>query len=144
MALNFQELNGALDAFTKEMKAKGFWDNVSLIITSDFARTLTANSGEGSDHAWGGNYFVMGGSVRGGQVLGEYPADITQDGPYNVGRGRLIPTSSWESILQSVAEWMGVETTQELDYCLPNRIQTGTTLYSQEEVFQTPARAFWE
>lgn len=144
LALNFRELNSALDSFSGEMKSQGYWDNVSLVITSDFGRTLTANSGEGSDHAWGGNYFVMGGAVKGGRIHGEYPPDITQGGPYNIGRGRLIPTLSWESMLNSVVEWMGAETTEELDYCLPNRDQTGTKLFSKDEVFESSSRSFWK
>gem|GEM_PF-4146796 len=37
---------------------------VTLFSASDFGRTLTSN-GDGSDHAWGGNQFVMGGGVIG-------------------------------------------------------------------------------
>lgn len=56
----FMELNNALEVFTAEMKAMDLWDNVTLIETSDFARTLNPNGGDGTDHAWGGNYFMMG------------------------------------------------------------------------------------
>lgn len=98
----FKDLNAALTSFKKEMEEAELWDNVSLVITSDFARTLTANSGAGSDHAWGGNYFIMGGDVKGGQILGKYPSDTTTDGPLNLGSGRLIPPTSWESIWNSV------------------------------------------
>ena len=135
LAKGFQQLNSSLTAFQQEMKAQGYWDTVTLVITSDFGRTLTANSGNGTDHAWGGNYFIMGGAVNGSRILGEYPSDITDDGPTSVGRGRLIPTLSWESVLNPIAEWMGVETQAELNYCLPNRIQTGTKLFKKEEVF---------
>lgn len=83
---------------------------------------------------------VMGGSVDGGKIHGQYPADITPSGPLNVGRGRLIPTSSWESLLNPVLEWMGVDSETELDYCMPNRIKTGTKLYSQSEVFESSRR----
>lgn len=117
------------------MNTQGVWDDVSLVITSDFGRTLTANSGDGSDHAWGGNYFVMGGAVAGGKIHGDYPADITAGGPLNVGRGRLIPTMSWESILNPLAEWMGIETEAELNQCMPNRDQTGTKMFTSGEVF---------
>jgi cullin-associated NEDD8-dissociated protein 1 len=137
LAKKFKDLNGALTSFVDEMKAQGTWDSTSLVITSDFGRTLTANSGEGSDHAWGGNYFIAGGSVKGGRIHGDYPADITKTGPLNIGRGRLIPTMSWESILNSCLEWMGVAD-EELDYCLPNRIETGTKLFKASEVFETP------
>ena len=30
-----------------------------------------------------------GGSVRGGQILGEYPEDITDDGPLALSRGKV-------------------------------------------------------
>lgn len=136
LARKFKDLNGALTSFVDEMIEQGTWDTTTVIITSDFGRTLTSNSGEGSDHAWGGNYFVAGGSVKGGLIHGDYPADITSSGPLNVGRGRLIPTTSWESILNSCLEWMGVPD-KDMDYCLPNRKETGAKLFSVEEVFET-------
>ena len=77
----------------------------------------------------------MGGAVNGGRIHGEYPSDITDDGPNSIGRGRLLPTLSWESIYNPIAQWMGVETEKELNYCLPNRIETGTKLFQKEEVF---------
>jgi uncharacterized protein (DUF1501 family) len=135
LSRGFKLLNSSLTAFQQEMKAQGYWDTVSLVITSDFGRTLTANSGNGTDHGWGGNYFVMGGAVNGSRILGEYPNDITDDGPISVGRGRLLPTLSWESVLNPIAEWMGLETDAELNYCLPNRIRTGTKLFKKEDVF---------
>jgi uncharacterized protein (DUF1501 family) len=135
LATQFQQLNGALTPFYEEMKAKGYWNNVTVVITSDFARTLTMNTGFGTDHAWGGNYFLMGGSVKGGVIHGNYPADITEDGPDSLGRGRLIPTLSFESMLNPIWQWLGVETAQELNYCMPNRIRTGTKMFQQSEVF---------
>lgn len=48
---------------------------------------------------------MIGGSVKGGQVLGEYPDDLSDDGARNIGRGRLIPTSPWESVWNAVARW---------------------------------------
>lgn len=134
LSRGFVDLNKTLKAFVDEMKAQGVWDRVTLVVTSDFARTLTANSNMGSDHAWGGNYFVMGGSVDGGKIHGDYPADITSAGPLNIGRGRLIPTLSWESIMNSIVDWMGVPD-KDLDYCMPNRKKTGTKLFKATEVF---------
>ena len=56
----FKEINSAFHAFSQEMKALNVWDNVTVIQTSDFARTLNPNGGDGTDHAWGGNYMLMG------------------------------------------------------------------------------------
>jgi uncharacterized protein (DUF1501 family) len=136
LSARFQDLDAALALFEQEMKAQGLWDQVAVVVTSDFGRTLTTNSGTGSDHAWAGNYMVMGGAVKGGKILGEYPTDLTGSGPLNIGRGRLIPTLSWESMLNGVVEWMGVDTEEGLDYCMPNRHNTGTRLFSRNELFR--------
>ncbi len=53
-------MNEGFEAFAGEMKNMGLWSNVTVIQTSDFARTLNPNSGDGTDHAWGGNYMMMG------------------------------------------------------------------------------------
>ena len=72
-----------------------------------------------SPFRWAGNYFVAGGAVRGGQILGEFPDDLTDDGELNIGRGRLIPTTSWEAIWEPIASWFGVEE-DEMSFVLPN------------------------
>ena len=58
---------------------------------SEFARTLVYN-GQGTDHAWGGNYLLAGGSVRGGQMPGS-PVVRAPRGllPLPATRGPVIP-----------------------------------------------------
>jgi uncharacterized protein (DUF1501 family) len=136
LSSNFVKLNGALTVFYNEMQAQGKWNGVTVVFTSDFARTLTANSGDGSDHAWGGHYFVMGGAVKGGMIHGTYPSDITTSGPLNIGRGRIMPTLSWESVLNPLVQWMGADQEAELNYCMPNRIKSGAPLLTQNDVFK--------
>ncbi len=60
LSLRFIEVNAAIDAFVSELKSKDLFDAVTTIQTSDFARTLSPNSGDGTDHAWGGNYMMFG------------------------------------------------------------------------------------
>ena len=43
----FTELNDAFHAFSEEMKALNVWNNVTVIQTSDFARTLNPNGSDG-------------------------------------------------------------------------------------------------
>ena len=136
LSQNFAELNKALTYFRNEMVAQRLWTNVTLVVTSDFGRTLTANSGDGSDHGWGGHYFIMGGSVKGRQIHGQYPQDISEESPVNFGRGRIAPTTSWESIFNGIVEWMGIDDYAGLDYCLPNRNKTGTKLFTKNELFR--------
>lgn len=79
---------------------------------------------------------MMGGCVKGGTIHGDYPDDISPQGPLSIGRGRLIPTLSWESMWNGVLEWFGLETDDELNEAMPNRRRTGTKLFTEEELFQ--------
>jgi uncharacterized protein (DUF1501 family) len=120
------QVDNNLKRFIEQLKADDLWNNVTIVVTSEFARTITPNSNEGSDHAWGGHYWVMGGELDGGRVLGKYPNDITEHSPLNAGsnpRIRTIPTTSFDSMWNGVIEWFGVEE-KDLDHCLPNRHKT--------------------
>jgi uncharacterized protein (DUF1501 family) len=92
-------------------------NNVTLFTASDFGRTLTSN-GEGSDHAWGGNQEVVGGAVAGRKIYGQYPV-LYEDNPLDVGRGRLIPTTSVDLYFAELALWLGVPKSS-LPLVLPN------------------------
>ena len=109
-------MDHALDAFATEMKAQGIWDKVTVVVCSEFGRTITSN-GLGTDHGWGGHAFMLGGEVDGGHVFGSYPTDLSEDAELNVGRGRLIPTTPWEGLWSPVAEWYGAS---DLEKVLPN------------------------
>jgi uncharacterized protein (DUF1501 family) len=139
---DFHELNESLRWLVDELKFHNYWQNVTLVVTSDFGRTLTPNSGGGSDHAWGGNYFLMGGAVKGGGIVGQYPTDLTEDGPLNLGRGRMLPTTSWDAVWNGISGWMGASTAAELDYCLPNRKSASgnglSPLFAWSDLFKTP------
>lgn len=110
-------VNDAVKAFWDTIVALGAQDEVVLYSASDFGRTLTSNS-QGSDHAWGGNQFVLGGQVKGRRIYGTYP-DLYQDNPLDVGRGRLIPTTSVDEFFAEMALWLGVQKSN-LPLVLPN------------------------
>lgn len=101
-------MNGGLKSFTTEMKAQGAWNDVTVVMVSEFARTLPGNTGAGSDHAWGGNYFIAGGEVKGKQILGSYPDILSEDGPLIFAPGIVIPTLPWDSLWNGVAQWFGI------------------------------------
>ncbi|MGF1451255.1 MAG: DUF1501 domain-containing protein [Opitutales bacterium] len=110
----------AVAAFHAALVEIGMLDKVTLFEASDFGRTLTSNN-RGSDHAWGGHYFVMGGAVKGGQLYGQYPdlADGSQFGSLDTGRGRLIPQVSVDEFSAEMALWLGVQPS-DLDTVFPN------------------------
>jgi uncharacterized protein (DUF1501 family) len=100
------DVNAAIKAFYDTMVALTIQDKVTLFTASDFARTLSSDRA-GSDHAWGGNQFVIGGAVNGQRVYGDYPS-LAADNPLDVGRGRLIPQIAVESYFAELALWFGV------------------------------------
>lgn len=64
---------------------------------------------------------LMGGAVKGGKIHGSYPNDLTANGAQNIGRGRLIPTTSWEQFWEPILDWIGITNAAKKDYILPNR-----------------------
>jgi len=114
------QVDGALSAFASEMEAQGVWQDVVVATSSDFGRTLTSN-GQGTDHAWAGNHIVLGGRVNGRRVLNEFPRELKKGGVQDIGRGRLVPKYPWESMMQPIAEWLGVTDAAALDRTFPNR-----------------------
>ena len=116
------------------MDSKGLWNNVTIIEVSDFGRKLKSN-GRGTDHGWGGNYWMAGGAVRGGRVLGTFPERLTEDDcDVNIGRGRLLPTTPYDALWHGVLEWMGVQNTTT---ALPNAANfPRETLFSKAELYE--------
>lgn len=111
------EVDEALEAFWTELELLGLQDNVVLYTASDFGRTLTSN-GTGSDHAWGGNQFLMGGGVNGGKIYGQFPT-LLGGSDYDLGRGRLLPSTSVDAYTAELASWFGVPPS-ELTTVIPN------------------------
>jgi len=69
---------------------------------------------------------MFGGGVQGGKLVGEYPNDLTDDGPLMLSRGRAIPTISWDAIFMALASWIGVKDSQ-IDSVCPNCYQFPTS-----------------
>ena len=109
------QVSQAINAFFLAMGELGLQDKVTLFTMSDFSRTMQpAGSGAavGSDHAWGNNHIIVGGSVLGNAVYGTYP-NLTPGGPDDTDggsspRGRWIPTTSVEQYAATLATWYGL------------------------------------
>ncbi len=96
----------ALDAFYSAMLEVGVADRVTTFTASDFGRTLASN-GDGTDHGWGSHHMVLGGAVNGGRFYGTAP-QISVESDDQVGRGRLLPTTSVDEYSATMAKWLGV------------------------------------
>ena len=106
------KVSEAMTAFYNATVEMGVANQVTAFTASDFGRTLTSN-GDGSDHGWGSHHFVMGGAVAGRRFYGTPPA-LANDGPDDVGQGRLLPTTSVDQLGATLGRWFGVSDTDLL------------------------------
>lgn len=110
-------LADALRAFYDTTVELGVASQVTTFTASDFGRALTSNN-DGTDHGWGSMHFVLGGAVNGGRYYGINPT-LANNGPDDIGQGRLIPTMSVDQYGATLASWFGVSAT-DLPTVLPN------------------------
>lgn len=112
-----QKVSAAFSEFDNALGHLGLRDSVTTFTASDFGRTL-ANNGDGSDHGWGGHYFVMGGKVNGNRFFGTAP-EIGLTHSQQVGSGRLLPSTANDQVSAELARWFGVSDTN-MSTVLPN------------------------
>ncbi len=112
-----QRLDNGIQNFQLALEELGLENNVTTFSISDFGRKLVSN-GDGSDHAWGGHAFVLGGQVAGKQIIGEFP-ELYLGNPLDTGGGRIIPTTSTDEFFAELAIWFGASDS-DLSYILPN------------------------
>lgn len=98
----------AMNSFYNATVELGVASQVTTFTASEFGRTLTSN-GSGSDHGWGGHQFVMGGALKGGTIVGSYPSAALGTAE-DLGRGRLLPTTSTSQLAATLGAWFGVPT----------------------------------
>jgi uncharacterized protein (DUF1501 family) len=120
------QLGQALEYFDTQMVAAGLGNQVTTFTASDFGRTLTSNS-DGTDHGWGSHHFVVGGSVVGGDMYGQYPV-VGVNQANDLGAGRLIPTTSVDQYAGTLARWFGLSDGQ-IKTVFPNFANFGASPY---------------
>jgi uncharacterized protein (DUF1501 family) len=111
-------LDSSLNSFNEALTQLGVQDKVTTFSLSEFSRTLTSN-GDGTDHAWGGNTFVMGGAVNGQNIYGDYPSLVLGSSNTQEVYGTLIPTTSADQYFRDIALWYGVSPS-EISTLFPN------------------------
>ena len=110
------QVGDAMAAFYRATEALGIAGQVTTFTASDFGRTLVSNN-DGSDHGWGASHFVLGGAVQGGRFVGPAPLPAN-NGPDDVGQGRLLPALAVEQYAGTLARWFGVSAS-DLPLVLP-------------------------
>lgn len=106
-------VDDAMNSFYQATVELGVANQVTTFTASDFGRTFASN-GDGSDHGWGGHHFIMGGAVNGGRFYGTAPS-VSLETPDQVGRGRLLPSTSVDEYSATLARWFGVSNSELVD-----------------------------
>jgi uncharacterized protein (DUF1501 family) len=69
LANSLHNLGEGLQAFAAAMGPD--WKDTVVVVVSEFGRTFRENGNGGTDHGHGSAYWVMGGSISGGRIVGE-------------------------------------------------------------------------
>jgi uncharacterized protein (DUF1501 family) len=69
LASRFEELGRGLAGFANEM-GDAAWRNTTVVVVSEFGRTMRENGNRGTDHGHGSVYWVLGGSLGTGAAKG--------------------------------------------------------------------------
>jgi uncharacterized protein (DUF1501 family) len=112
-------VSGAMAAFYNATVELGVADKVTAFTASDFGRTLAGNN-DGSDHGWGSMHLMLGGAVKGQRFYGTPPV-VANNGPDDVGQGRLLPSTSVDQYAATLGAWLGISATDLLTV-LPNLV----------------------
>ena len=102
-----------LDTVLSNINGVDMRAQVTTFTASDFSRTLTSN-GDGTDHAWGGHHFIMGGAVNGGDIYGQFPTIGVDSGSFNnpdMTGAAIIPTTSVDQYAATLGAWFGAQPT---------------------------------
>ena len=73
---NLRTLDAMLAALRDALSApsaQGAWQRSVVVVASEFGREVAVNGTQGTDHGSGGAAFVLGGAVRGGRVIADWP-----------------------------------------------------------------------
>jgi uncharacterized protein (DUF1501 family) len=69
LANNLKNLGQGLAAYADALGPA--WDDTVVVVMSEFGRTFRENGDKGTDHGHGTVYWVLGGGVQGGRIVGQ-------------------------------------------------------------------------
>jgi uncharacterized protein (DUF1501 family) len=92
-------LDGALDALRLELGSN--WSQTVVAVVTEFGRTAHQNGTQGTDHGTATSAFVVGGAVKGGRVIADWPGLKTR----NLYEGRdLAPTTDLRAVFKALLQ----------------------------------------
>lgn len=93
------------------------WQKTTIVVATEFGRTAAVNGTGGTDHGTGSAAMILGGDVKGGRVIADWPG-LTNGNLY---QGRdLNPTTNLNTLFASVAgESFGLDANQVTKVLFP-------------------------
>jgi uncharacterized protein (DUF1501 family) len=87
LAGRLAELGRGLAGFADEI-GPADWNRTTVVVISEFGRTFHENGDRGTDHGHGGAFWVLGGGIKGGRIVGRQveliAANLNQNRDYPV------------------------------------------------------------
>jgi uncharacterized protein (DUF1501 family) len=116
LANQLRGLNNGIEALKNGLGDK--WTDTTLVVMTEFGRTMKTNGTGGTDHGTGSAAFVAGGAINGGRVVGDWPGLAERD----LYEGRdLRPTLDNRAILKALlAEQFDLNEAQLAELVFPN------------------------
>ena len=114
MATNFSNLSATIAAFKADLGPR--WQRVTIVTLTEFGRRLEENASAGVDHGWASAMFVMGGGVKGGQVITKWPGLA----PEELNDGDLAVTTDYRHVLAEVLMNRGGLSSAAISAVLPS------------------------
>lgn len=71
LANRLEALDSAIKALREGLGS--VWGSTTIVVATEFGRTVRINGTGGTDHGTGGVSFLLGGAVKGGRMLGDWP-----------------------------------------------------------------------
>ena len=109
MSNNLRTLDATLAALREGLtapEAGGAWARTVVLVATEFGREVAMNGTQGTDHGSGGVAFVLGGAVRGGRVLADWPGLARHE--RHEGRDLRVTTDLRAALRPLLADHLGV------------------------------------
>jgi uncharacterized protein (DUF1501 family) len=108
-------LDSAFAAF--EQNLKPYWKDTAILVVTEFGRTARINGTAGTDHGTGTVALLLGGAVKGGRVLADWPG--LKDAQLYQSRD-LMPTTDLRALSKGVlSDLYGVSAASLADRVFP-------------------------
>src|ERR1041385_1562911 len=100
----FTEMNNAVTAFIKDLKANNRFNDVMLMTFSEFGRRVSQNASGGTDHGTANNIFFVSGGLKKKGIINELP-DLN-----NLQEGDLKFTVDFKDVYATLLnKWLGAD-----------------------------------